>query len=292
VPEDRERSAVRRRPVEQRVQPWLGALRRQAEVALLRQRGVHRCERDLEHVGRRFVFEVPGVERPREAGAKPDRVREAERRVVAERQLRHIPVRVAAEVVVAVAGDGPGKGLELRLLLGEARRIVGGRVAAVQPDLGAGLPQCLDELRPELVVRLGRRAVVRIVVSREHEERGTLRAVAPLLRDDLLETPVRVGAAHTVHGRRDERGGLAERRRKPNAQHVPLQPRGRPAHADARPAPRVVDVVREGDAERAVGEAELRAQPLQRRVERIETRPLGPKTAVLVVRARALFDAG
>ena len=36
----------------------------------------------------------------------------------------------------------------------------------------------------------------------------------------------------------------------------------------------------------------LRAQPFQRRIERIEARPLGAKAAVLVARAVALLDAG
>ena len=45
-------------------------------------------------------------------------------------------MRIAAQVVVAVAGDRAGELLERRLLLCEARVVVGRGVAAVQPDLG------------------------------------------------------------------------------------------------------------------------------------------------------------
>jgi len=120
VPEDREGAAVGCRPVEQVQEPRLGTLGRQAEIALLRQRRVHRGERDLENVRGRVALEVPRVERPRNPRAKADRVREAERRVVAERQRINVPVRIAAQVVVAVARQRTGERFELCLLIGEA----------------------------------------------------------------------------------------------------------------------------------------------------------------------------
>src|SRR5205823_11697347 len=46
MPEDRERTAVCRRPVEQPGQARLGALRREPEIALLGEGRVHRRERD------------------------------------------------------------------------------------------------------------------------------------------------------------------------------------------------------------------------------------------------------
>src|SRR5262249_39352015 len=71
---------------------------------------------------------------------------------------------------------------------------------------------------------------------------------------------------------------------------IALQPRGRAPEADPRPTPRVVHVVRECDGERPVCEAELLAQALKGRIERIEPRPLGAEAAVLVPRPVALFD--
>src|SRR5439155_15553843 len=76
---------------------------------------------------------------------------------------------------------------------------------------------------------------------------------------------------------------------------VLLQPRSCTTQSDPRPAPRCVDVVGQRDREprhARVGDAELAAQSLQRRVERIETRPLGTEAAVLVPRADIpLLDA-
>ena len=76
---------------------------------------------------------------------------------------------------------------------------------------------------------------------------------------------------------------------------VTLQPRGGAAHADRSPAPRDVDVVRERDGEpcaavaRRLG-AELPAQPLERRVERIEARRGGEEASVAVVLGPPLLD--
>src|SRR5439155_7293658 len=69
---------------------------------------------------------------------------------------------------------------------------------------------------------------------------------------------------------------------------VLLQPRSCTAQADPRPAPRCVDVVGQRDREprsARVDDAELATQSLQRRIERIEIRPLGTEAAVLVPRA-------
>ena len=73
---------------------------------------------------------------------------------------------------------------------------------------------------------------------------------------------------------------------------VLLQPRSRAAQADPRPAPGRVDVVRQRNGEAwTAGERNTQpaAQPLERRVERVETRPLGAKAAVLITRACILL---
>jgi len=147
MPEDRERSAVLRRPVEQLRELRLGALRRQAQIALLRQRRVHRRERDLQNVGRCVAVEVPRVEWPRDAGPEADRVGKPQRRVVPEGQLGDVSMRVGAQVVVAVPGDGPGEVLQPSLLLGEPLRVVRRGVAPVQADLRACVAQRRDQRR-------------------------------------------------------------------------------------------------------------------------------------------------
>ena len=108
VPEDGECSAVLGRPVEQSHELGLGAFCRQSEVALIRERGVHRGERNLDEVEWLIPLEAPRPERAGDPGAKADRIRKPERRVVAKprgREGGEIPVRVHAEVVVAVSCD-------------------------------------------------------------------------------------------------------------------------------------------------------------------------------------------
>jgi len=270
VPEDRERAAVGRRPVEQGRELRLRAFRGQPEVPLLGERRVHRGERHLEDVRRGVAFEVPWVKRARDARTEADRIREAETRVVAERQLREVPMRVGAQIVVAVAVDGAGEGLELRPLLRKARRIAGRRVAAVQPDLPVGVLDRLDEARPQLVVRLRRGAVVRVLVTGEDEEGRAGGAVAAFLGEDVGEAPVRIGAAEAVQRRRGEPCGFAHCRPEATLQRVALETGGCTAKADPRPAPGGVDVVRERDGKPRVGEPEPAAEALERRVERIE----------------------
>src|SRR5690349_7325521 len=106
-------------------------------------------------------------------------------------------------------------------------------------------------------------------VPRHDVEGRAARAVRALLRRDLLEAPVRVGAAQLVDGDARERPRLVER--------ATLETRRRAADADPRPLPRDVDVMRERDREARIPvarrlEPELAAQPLERRIERIETR--------------------
>src|SRR6266542_7111979 len=99
MPEDREPSAALRGAVEQAHQLRLGALGREAEVPLLRERGIHRRERNLEEVQRFITGEVPGSEGMRDAGAEADSVREPERGVVLESQsleVGEVRVRVDA----------------------------------------------------------------------------------------------------------------------------------------------------------------------------------------------------
>ena len=195
-----------------------------------------------------------------------------------------------------MAGDRSGERFELLLLRREPHGIVRRGVAPVQADLPAGLEQRLDEARPQPAVRLGGGAVVRVVMARDHVEGRAGRAAAAFLRQDLLEAPVGIRAAQAVqrHGREPCR--LTHRGAEPRVANVLLQPCGRTAQADARPAPRRVDVVRERDREaRSIvsrGDAELSPQTLERRIERIQAGPLGAKAAVLVAGTVSLLDAG
>src|SRR4051794_29248296 len=116
MPQQGEGAAELRCPVEQLHQLRLGSLCGETEVALLRERRVHRGEGDLDQVQRLFAFEVPGPEGPRDAGAEAEGVGKAQRRVVTQadlRERREVPVRIDAEVVVAMAGDRSGERLEL-----------------------------------------------------------------------------------------------------------------------------------------------------------------------------------
>src|SRR5438105_7942964 len=96
--------------------------------------------------------------------------------------------------------------------------------------------------------------------------------------------------------REREPGRLTGRGPCPAGEHVVLEPGRRAAHADPRPAPYRVDVVRQRDDEACAVpargfEAEPPTQPLERRVERVETRPRRPKSSVLVALPSTLFDA-
>src|SRR5436190_7952150 len=126
-------------------------------------------------------------------------------------------------------------------------------------------------------------------MARQHEEGRAMGAAAPLFGDDLLEAPVRIGAAHAVDRRGGEGRRLAERGPEAHAERVSLQASSRGADADARPPPGVVDVVGERDGERRVADAELPAQALERRVERVEPRRFRAEAAVLVTRAVPLL---
>jgi len=160
----------------------------------------------------------------------------------------------------------------------------------VQPDLAAGRANRLDELRSQLGVALRCGAVVRVVVSGEDEEGRAGCSAAAFLCGDLLEPPVRVGAAQPVPRCDREAGRFAHRRTGARLEDALLDPGGSAADADARPAPRRVDVVREGDGEGRRIDTEPAAEPFQRRIEWVEARPLRAEAAVLVARAVALLD--
>ena len=70
-----------------------------------------------------------------------------------------------------------------------------------------------------------------------------------LFRDDLLEPPIRVGAAREMERRRRETRGFAHGGPEARVAHVLLQPRGGTSEPDPRPAPQGVDVVRQRDRE-------------------------------------------
>ena len=205
-------------------------------------------------------------------------------------------MRIDAQVVIALALHRACQLLERLLLLAQPLRVLGRRVAPVQPDLGPARPERLDQARPQPVVRLGRSAVGGVAVSGHHEER---RAGVPLPfdGDDSLEAPVGIGAAQPVDGDAGERAGFTERRPPAAGEGMGLEPRCRPADSDRCPAPGRVHIVRERDGERRAAPArrlcaEPRAQPLEGRVERVETRCGDRKAAVLVARAVALLDPG
>jgi hypothetical protein len=78
-------------------------------------------------------------------------------------------------------------------------------------------------------------------------------------------------------------------------EHLTLQPRSRATHTDSRPAPRDVDVVRERDGELRIAvprrrHAELAAEPLERRVERVEARRGGEEPPVPVALRTPLLE--
>src|SRR5262249_13488681 len=207
-----------------------------------------------------------------------------------------IAVRVDAEIVVALAVHRAGEALELLLLVRDPLRVGGGRVTAVEPDLGLPLLERLDEPRPQPLVLLGCAAVelVRVVGEQEERRRGTGTA---LVLEDPVEAPVRVGSANLVHGRSGQAAELAHARSDASVREVALRARGRSLDASARPLPGHVDVVGQRDDEAGAAparrlETEARAQPLERRVERVEARRSGPEAIVLVTRPVSLLDAG
>src|SRR5213592_1932973 len=299
VPEDREAAAVLGSPVEQRREPRPGLLDAEVQVALGGQRDVHRRERHLDQVVRRFPLEVPGPERMRDPGPESDRVAEAEGRVVGEAsrlERAQVSVRVDAQEVVALALDRPGQRLEPLLLAREALGIVCGRVAAVEPDLGVSRLERLDEMRPQPLVGLGRGAVevVRVLGEQEESRRG---ARSPLVAQDAVEAPVRVGAADLVHRRAGKPAQLAKSGTDAAGAEVALGTRSCSLHAATRPLPGDVDVVRERDGEPRPAppwrlDPQASTQPLHGRIEWIEARRRRPEAVVLVPRPVQLFEAG
>src|SRR5579884_116533 len=134
MPEDREGAAELRRPVEKLEHPRPRLRGREPFVALLGEGRVHHGERHLDEVGRTFAREVPRPERVRDAGPEAERVRKAERGVVAEAdpgERREVPVRVDAEVVVALPEQRAVELREQRPLPREPVEVVGGEIAAV-----------------------------------------------------------------------------------------------------------------------------------------------------------------
>ena len=208
------------RPVEQIEEAALGLCEREAQVPLLGQRRVHHGERDLDQIERTFRLEVPGAEGLRDAGSEARLVGVAERAVVLEPEPLEngqIAVRIEAQVVEAMPGYVPG---QVAHALGFARqlaRIFGGRVAAVQADLGVAREQRLDQLPAQLVVALGRGAVRRMAVT-AHDEEGRAGAAPAQLGRDLLEAPVGVAAAQLVQGNAGQRSCLAQRRPRASSQ--------------------------------------------------------------------------
>ena len=122
---------------------------------------------------------------------------------------------------------------------------------------------------------------------------------AACLRDpqDALEAPVRVGSPQLVERHGGERARLPRRLAAVARARGVAQSRRSAPHPDRRPAPGRVDVVRETNGKMRPGpprrlEAELPAQSLDRRVERVEAARGAGKAPVLVALPVQLFHAG
>ncbi len=274
----------------------------QAEVALGRERDVHRRERHLDEVARRIPLEVPGAKRMRDAGAKAESVAEAERRVVREAgrlELGEIAVRVE-RAGSGTAGRGRGRRAPRGVSFSahDPRWVVGGRVAAVEADLGAAVAQRLDEPRAQPFVRLDGGAVelVRVLGQEEERRRG---AAAPLVGEDPIEAPERIGPASTLcSGAPGQPAQLPQRRTgRDRGPRSVFARAAAPLRPYPRPLPGRVDVVSERNREARPAparglQAELSTQPLEWRVERVEAGGRRPEAVVLVARAVSLLDAG
>src|SRR5215208_605222 len=132
-------------------------------------------------------------------------------------------------------------------------------------------------------------------MSRHHEERGTgaARAFDP---HHSFEAPVRIGAAQAVDGDARKCARFPQRRATTACERVRLEPGGRPAHADRRPAPGCVDIVSERDGEARTSPArrlypEASPQPFQRGIEWVEARSGGCEPPVPVAGPGSLLDA-
>ena len=137
----------------------------------------------------------------------------------------------------------------------------------MQPDLVAAGDDRAGDPAEQALVGLGR-TVRRMRVAADQEV-GRPSAVAALDLAHLLERPHRVAAPHAVVRQTCEPGGLGTDVRGPALAHRLLEaPRRRPHRGAAVPVPRLVDVVREDDAEAgpALGAVDL-LEPAEQRVD-------------------------
>ena len=289
VPEHREAAAVLGRPVEEREQT---APRPRAR----RDRGTapRRASRPstASGISTRSSGRSAATSHGRKGCAiparKPGASGKPERRVVAEAEpgkRGEVRVRVDAEVVVALAAD-------LRAEVRERRHLV--REQSRDP----GPPGSCRGARP-------RRRCSRIVSTRRGRRRSYTSGEAPSWRSRVAgeEEERRRGARGSARrrelprsassGRSRAAGGAASRRapaprgappsRDPR-EDVRLQARSGPAHAEPCPAPGHVDVVRQGDREARTApagrlEPEAAPEPLDRRIEGVEARRRGRRSA-------------
>ena len=129
-----------------------------------------------------------------------------------------------------------------------------------------------------------------------HEERGR-RIAPPLVGEDAVEAPERVGSARLVERPAGQRARLAQAGAHPAAKQVGLRARSGAPKPGRGPLPRRVDVVGERDGEAGAAptrrlDAEPAPQALERWVERLERGTGRPEPAVLVTSAGLLLDAG
>ena len=166
----------------------------------------------------------------------------------------------------------------------------------MEPDLGACLEERLDQPRAQPVVDLRREAVLHVAVAGE-EEVGRARPAGALELGDAGEAPVGITAAEAVHRDGRQAAGLAKRVPPGAGARAGGEAAYRVPNAPTRPAPGPVDVVGERDREAGAAPAgrldpQTRAQPLQRRVERVEGRGGGRETAMAVALPAALLEPG
>ena len=131
----------------------------------------------------------------------------------------------------------------------------------MEPDLGRTVEQRLDEPGAQPLVRLCGGPVELVRVIGHQEERGR-RIAAPLVGEDAVEAPERVGSAHLVDRPAGQRPCLAQAERPRPREQVGLRARSSAAKPGRGPLPRRVDVVGERDGEAGAAPARrLDAEP-------------------------------
>ena len=253
VPEQAGSAAARAHAREDGGGRALGLARRQGAVVRLLQRPVHDRHGQLDQVERSLLGERVGAEGEGTAAAEAFVLGEGETRVVAEPrplQQRQCLVIQAAKVVVADPVHlGSGLLREQRAVLDQRFETEAVGVVAVQADLAPVPGEQRERLGNAPAVRLRLVAVLPVRVAGDDEEGGR-DAAGVLAAEELGERPVGIGAPREMTD--EPVAGVAElaARGGPvaavDAARRPVPRGGEPA---PRPAPEIVQVVRERDRE-------------------------------------------